>query len=64
MKKIFKGILIFSLIFLISSCGKKKLKDGNYEGTYKDENSSVKVNITVKDGKICLLYTSPSPRDS
>ncbi|KXB44365.1 hypothetical protein HMPREF3188_01260 [Tissierellia bacterium KA00581] len=52
MKKIFKGILIFSLIFLISSCGKKKLKDGNYEGTYKDENSSVKVNITVKDGKI------------
>lgn len=52
MKNKFKKIFILSLVLLVSACGKKKLKDGNFEGFYKDETSSVKVNITVKDGKI------------
>jgi len=52
MNKVFKKILLFSLLALVVSCGKKTLKDGEYEGNYKDDSSSVKVNITVKDGKI------------
>ena len=53
MKKIIKTLLIFSIFLSISSCSNKKAqKDGNYEGTYKDETSSVNVKITIKDGKI------------
>ena len=52
MKNSFKKIFLCTFLILISACGKKTLKDGNYEGNYKDETSSVKVNITVKGGKI------------
>lgn len=52
MRKFLKTVFALSLILVISACGKKKLKDGNFEGFYKDDKTSVKVNITVKDGKI------------
>ena len=45
-------ILILSMIFVTSCSSKKTLKDGVYEGYYKDESSNVKVVITVKDKKI------------
>ena len=45
-------ILILSMIFVTSCSSKKELKDGVYEGNYKDESSNVKVVITVKDKKI------------
>lgn len=43
---------MFSILLLTVACGKKTLKDGEYEGFYKDDTSSVKVHITIKDGKI------------
>ena len=53
-KNIFKSfiILIISLMFVTSCSSKKELKDGVFEGYYKDESATVKVVITVKDKKI------------
>lgn len=45
-------ILILSLIFVTGCSSKKELKDGVYEGNYKDESATVKVVITIKDKKI------------
>ncbi|MFP5452638.1 FMN-binding protein [Parvimonas sp. G1604] len=45
-------ILILSLIFVTGCSSKKELKDGVYEGNYKDEIATVKVVITIKDKKI------------
>lgn len=53
-KKNFKLIvvLILSTMFVTACGGKKELKDGTFEGNYKDDSSTVKVVITVKDKKI------------
>ena len=45
-------ILILSHIFVTGCSSKKELKDGVYEGNYKDESATVKVVITIKDKKI------------
>ena len=53
-KNIFKNfvILIISSMFVTACSSKKELKDGVFEGYYKDESATVKVVITVKDKKI------------
>ena len=53
-KNIFKKfvILIISSMFVTACSSKKELKDGVFEGYYKDESATVKVVITVKDKKI------------
>lgn len=53
-KKNFKlsRILILFTMFVTACGGKKELKDGTFEGNYKDDSSTVKVVITVKDKKI------------
>lgn len=53
-KKNFKLITIFILsTIFVTSCGKdNKLKDGTFEGVYKDDMATVKVSVTVKDKKI------------
>lgn len=43
------------LLTLTACNGKQTLKDGNYEGNYKDDTSSVKVYIIVKDGKLLIV---------
>ena len=53
-KNIFKSfiILIISMVFVTACGSKKELKDGVFEGYYKDESATVKVVITIKDKKI------------
>ena len=45
-------ILILSTMFVTACSSKKELKDGVFEGYYKDESATVKVVITIKDKKI------------
>ena len=45
-------ILILYSIFVTAWGSKKELKDGVFEGHYKDDKATVKVVITVKDKKI------------
>lgn len=53
-KNIFKSfiILIIFMVFVTACSSKKELKDGVFEGYYKDEGATVKVVITIKDKKI------------
>ena len=55
-------ILILSLIFVTGCSSKKELKDGVYEGNYKDESATVKFVITIKDKKI--VYCVREERDN
>lgn len=53
MKNKFLNLSLSIFLLTLTAChGNQTLKDGNYEGNYKDDTSSVKVSITVKDGKI------------
>ena len=55
MKKILALLLVLALSLTLVACGSGK-KDAASTGSYK-------VAMVTDYGDICLLYTSPSPRD-
>ena len=54
MKKAMALLLACSMVLAFAACSKKQ---------YTEQEVTAVVDVTDENGKTCLLYTSPSPRD-
>ncbi len=58
MKKVVNLILCLALVFVVTACGSSAYEDGVYEGKFEGDNSSMSVEITLKENKIvdCKMW--------
>lgn len=55
MKKIFLALTILALIFVITGCDDKEIKDSEYEGTLESEENGIEADSETEDGGIFSL---------